>query len=172
MVDKILEVVGPAAKEGGSTELVEELACGIQLAIEQGATCQILQQLRAPAILYAILHTQTVTIVGQSEVVIHQMADDMIGVDRQLRGVRLRTLGEVIHLLSLAAHTAECQIVHDDDGACWLRVLTSALVDDTLPVEALDAMLHAEFMMKILIAIPPRSRAAPSSPSPVSVAPV
>ena len=42
VVDKILEVVGPAVKEGGSTELVEELACGIQLAIEQGATGQIL----------------------------------------------------------------------------------------------------------------------------------
>ena len=154
VVDKILEVVSPTAEEGGGAQLIEELAGGIILAVEQGAAGHILQQLGAPTVLHAIFHTDAVAIVSQTEVVVHQLAYYMIGIYGQRGGIRGRALGEVIHIVDLTAKAAQGEVVHDDDGACGLGALTCALLDDTHPVEALDAVLHAQLVVEVGIAIP------------------
>ena len=78
----------------------------------------------------------------------------MIGIYGQRGGIRGRALGEVIHIVDLTAKAAQGEVVHDDDGACGLGALTCALLDDTHPVEALDAVLHAQLVVEVGIAIP------------------
>ena len=78
----------------------------------------------------------------------------MICIDGQRCGIWSRALGEVIHIVDLTAKAAQGEVVHDDDGACGLSFLACALLDDTHPVEALDAVLHAELVVEVGVAIP------------------
>ena len=84
----------------------------------------------------------------------HRASGNVKHEDRQWRIRPLRPFREPIHLITLASQSAECQVVHHDDGSGWLAILLATFVDDTLPVSTLYAALHAQLVMEVGILIP------------------
>ena len=104
MTYQLLHVISPWAIILSMTELSQNLLGSLCLAHEYRTTYQVLQGLYVPAMLHAILHTQTVAVVEQSVLVVDHTSEDLVQrIDRHRRITLRLALGEVVHLVELTA---------------------------------------------------------------------
>ena len=103
MTYQLQHTVSPLVVEQGMTELIQDLLGSLGLAHKHRATGQMHHSLHMPAMLHAILHTQTVTVVQQSVLIVDHTTEGLIQQVEWHGGVALSlTLGETVHLVELA----------------------------------------------------------------------
>ena len=125
------------------------------ITFEDGTLGHVFQILRTPVELHAHLHTHAVAVVQESVLVIQEgTTDDLHHADTKRSSSGFCAIAVLIHHTTLLTQTAQCEVTHHDDGTCRFVLLTGSLVHYPTPVSTVDATLHLEFMMGVLILIP------------------
>ena len=100
MIDQGLHGIGPPAMEHRMSEQVQGFPRSLRLTAEQGATRHILQHFHAPAVLHAILDTDTVAVVKQAVLIVEHAGSDVVEhINGKRRIALLVNDGEVVDLI-------------------------------------------------------------------------
>ena len=151
---QLFHVVGPLAIVLRLAQQSQVFLRCLGLSAQHGAAGHVLQQFHAPAVLHALFQTHAVALVQHAVMVVNQPSGRVIHIDGQGRIAFLRTFAEIIHLVALTTQTAQGQVVHHDDGARGFAVHLFPLGQRAFPVGLLDAALHAQFVVEVLVLIP------------------
>ena len=156
MLKELADMLGPGVVEHCLFQQTQILACQLILAIGNGTPRHILQLLSTPAKLHSTLHTQSVAVVWHTIMEIDKVAHRVDGTDVKGCITLLTAVLIVVHLVALSAEMGQGQIAHHHNGTRGRIILLCSFLQHTLPIQVVDAALHGQFMVEILIFIPVR----------------
>ena len=81
-------------------------------------------------------------------------AGHLCQIDGQWGVIVLGALSVLIHDVALTTQPEEGQIAHHHDGTGGFLVTLGGYLAHTLPIDVVDTLLHAEFLVKIKVLVP------------------